>query len=161
MCVSVLPFLPVVNNVPFLKLGYVSLVLIPGQKAIFCAPACEPCMCVCLWFCVHCFITWGRRKWAAADDPRSLWEEPRGHRSVLMGKGPLSICGRCLFLGSDLFQQHKDQRLLHGPPQPVGSCCAIQPQSLCRERWALAQGTDVRVTFLVSWLVHRESSLLW
>lgn len=58
MCVSVLPFLPVVNNVPFLKLGYVSLVLIPGQKAIFCAPACEPCMCVCLWFCVHCFITW-------------------------------------------------------------------------------------------------------
>ncbi len=34
MCVSVLPFLPVVNSVPFLKLGYVSLVLIPGQKAI-------------------------------------------------------------------------------------------------------------------------------
>lgn len=37
---------------------------------------------------------------------------------------------------------------------------AILAQWFCKDRWALAHGTDVRVMLLAGWLLHRESSLL-
>lgn len=93
---------------------------------------------------------------AAADPPSERATRAPFHSE---GKGPFPICGRCPFLGTELFQEHKDQ----GPPQgpvPPGFTGVPPATVVLQDKWALAHGADVRVTFLASWLVHRESSLL-
>lgn len=82
-------------------------------------------------------------------------KEPHRHLFIPMGKGLFPSCGRCLLLGTQLCQEHKDQR----PPTP--DFTGVPPATvILQDKWALAHRADVRVTFLTTWLVHRESSLL-
>lgn len=93
---------------------------------------------------------------AAADPPSERATRTPFHAE---GKGPFPLCGRCPCLGTELFQEHKDQRPPQGPAPP--GFTGVPPATVVlQDKWALAHGADVRVTFLASWLVHRESSLL-
>jgi len=140
-----------------------SLVLIHGQKAIFRAPACKRCVCcACLWFCARCFVTWGKRKAELQLTSPSLSGKSRA------GTFSRQTRNRAVsHLGQVPVPWH---RLVPGAQRPAATPCssaplvskqsAIQPRWFCKEKRALARVTDVRVTFLASWLVHRESTLL-
>lgn len=109
-----------------------SLVFIAGQKAIFCASV------VCVRVLCSSLRNVGERE-KELTGPSLLSTVS----CQMKDKGLFPTRGRCLVLGSDSFQEHKDQRLLHPPARP--GLCRV-PSSRRRfagRKWALAHGTDV------------------
>lgn len=139
-----------------------SLVLIHGQKAIFCAAVCERCVRACPWCCVRCSVTRGRRKpWQQLTTSSLSGESHAGTFPCLPRTRAISHLWQVSVPWHRLVPGAQSPEASPRSSTPVGFArSAIQPRLFCKDKWAPARGTAVRVTFLVSWLVHRESSLL-